>query len=144
LHAADALEGDGLVMGYKIIFQSISFDAVTSNAPESTAVVTTIGQIGYPPETPIPPTPGGGTIVVRFGDPNFDNDTLTYTNALLAGLTGYVIWSSGLDGYFKTAQDVDIHYNGPAGSFTILVPGFKFNVGDELIIWPTLLTPPTS
>lgn len=38
LHA-DALEADGVVMGYKIVFESISFDQVTQDVAPSTSVL---------------------------------------------------------------------------------------------------------
>jgi hypothetical protein len=49
LHPADHLDGDGLIMGYKIMFDSISFDTDTAATQPSTAVVTSVAQVGNPP-----------------------------------------------------------------------------------------------
>lgn len=49
LHPADHLDGDGLVMGYKVMFDSISFDTDTAGTQTSTAVVTSVAQLGNPP-----------------------------------------------------------------------------------------------
>lgn len=49
LHAADALEGDGLVMGYGVVFETISFDRVTGNTQPSNGGITTINQVRNPP-----------------------------------------------------------------------------------------------
>jgi hypothetical protein len=48
---ADALEGDGLIMGYKIVFDSIAIDVSTAAVADSTAVLETVVQQGYPPTT---------------------------------------------------------------------------------------------
>jgi len=47
--AADPLDGDGLIMGFKIIMESVSFDVSTANVVQSTSVVTTTRQINNPP-----------------------------------------------------------------------------------------------
>jgi hypothetical protein len=48
---ADALEGDGLVMGYKIVFDSIAIDVTTAAVADSEAVLEHVVQQGYPPTT---------------------------------------------------------------------------------------------
>lgn len=48
---ADALEGDGLVVGYKMIFDSIAIDMTTDAVISSTAVLEHAVQLGYPPTT---------------------------------------------------------------------------------------------
>jgi hypothetical protein len=48
---ADALEGDGLIMGYKIVFDSIAIDVATAAVADSSAVLETVVQQGYPPTT---------------------------------------------------------------------------------------------
>lgn len=48
---ADALEGDGLIMGYKLIFDSISVDVSTVAVADSESVLEHINQQGYPPTT---------------------------------------------------------------------------------------------
>lgn len=48
---ADALEGDGLVMGYKIVFDSIAIDLTTAAVADSSAVLEHVTQQGYPPTT---------------------------------------------------------------------------------------------
>lgn len=47
----DALDGDGLVMGYKIVFDSISIDVSTVAVSESSAILEHVVQQGYPPTT---------------------------------------------------------------------------------------------
>ena len=46
---ADALEGDGLLMGKRLVFETISFDMATCNNPQSTSPVTSVAQVGNPP-----------------------------------------------------------------------------------------------
>lgn len=46
---ADALEGDGLVMGYRVGFDSISFDQDTSNIAQSSVPLTALTNVGNPP-----------------------------------------------------------------------------------------------
>jgi hypothetical protein len=48
---ADALEGDGLVIGYKIGFDSLSIDMETAAVRDSSAVLENVVQQGYPPTT---------------------------------------------------------------------------------------------
>lgn len=48
---ADSLEGDGLTMGYKLIFDSISIDLATAAVADSTEVLENVVQQGYPPTT---------------------------------------------------------------------------------------------
>lgn len=48
---ADALDASGLVMGYKILFDSIAIDVDTRAVAESSAVLEHVGQQGYPPTT---------------------------------------------------------------------------------------------
>lgn len=46
---ADALDESGLVMGYKIVFDSMSIDLATDPINESTAPLEHVVQIDYPP-----------------------------------------------------------------------------------------------
>lgn len=46
---ADPLDGDGLIMGYKVIMDSVSVDTSTGNIQSSSSVVTTVTQINNPP-----------------------------------------------------------------------------------------------
>ena len=46
---ADALNEDGLVMGYKIIFDSVALDTVTDVVQDSVSVVEVVEQVGNPP-----------------------------------------------------------------------------------------------
>jgi len=43
---ADQLEGDGLIMGYKIMFESLGFDIETENVAPSTAPLEHVEQVG--------------------------------------------------------------------------------------------------
>jgi len=47
--SADALDQDGLIMGYKIIFDSVGVDDGTSSEVDSTAPLETVDQIDNPP-----------------------------------------------------------------------------------------------
>lgn len=49
IQTADALDEDGLVMGYKIIFDSVGIDTTTSLSEDSTQVLNTVQQINNPP-----------------------------------------------------------------------------------------------
>jgi hypothetical protein len=46
---ADPLDGDGLNIGYAIVFDSCAIDTATSSIQESTQVLTTVTQINNPP-----------------------------------------------------------------------------------------------
>lgn len=42
IHGADMLDGDGLVLGYRILFDSLAYDLVTSDVLPSTEVLETV------------------------------------------------------------------------------------------------------
>jgi hypothetical protein len=46
---ADALDQDGLVMGYRIVFDSIAIDNSTNSVQMSESVLEHVHQMGYPP-----------------------------------------------------------------------------------------------
>jgi len=48
--AGDALDRDGLVKGFKILFDTASVDTETSNVKMSTSVLESVEQICYPPQ----------------------------------------------------------------------------------------------
>jgi hypothetical protein len=49
---ADALiDGNGLIMGYKIVFDSIAIDTTTAAVQDSESVLEHVNQLGYPPTT---------------------------------------------------------------------------------------------
>jgi hypothetical protein len=48
---ADGLEGEGLIMGYKIVFDSMAIDMATCAVVDSEAVLEHAVQQGYPPIT---------------------------------------------------------------------------------------------
>jgi hypothetical protein len=47
----DALQADGLVMGYKLIFDSIAIDLATAAVADSANGLEHVVQLGYPPTT---------------------------------------------------------------------------------------------
>ena len=49
LMPGDALDQDGLVMGYKVVFDSVSFDVETESVIDSTEPLEHVEQIDYPP-----------------------------------------------------------------------------------------------
>jgi hypothetical protein len=101
-----------------------------------------ITEAGSPIPNSVPPDlSGGGYIVVEAGDIHLSivGGQQVYTApSVLTVPPGYRIWTTQMGLYFRTA---DISYNEGAGSFTILVPGFVLTAGDQLIIWPDILTP---
>ena len=48
---ADALDASGIVMGYKIMFDSVAIDIDTAAVADSTAVLEHVVHLGYPPTT---------------------------------------------------------------------------------------------
>ncbi|HVW97494.1 MAG TPA: hypothetical protein VHA56_16090 [Mucilaginibacter sp.] len=100
-----------------------------------------IADAGSPIPNSVPPElTEGGVIVVEHGDYHLSvSDGLQrYTAPFwLTARSNYRIWSTQLGRYFFTEE---IAYN-PAGSFTILVPGFLLQEGDQLIINPFVLNP---
>lgn len=88
-----------------------------------------------------------GTLVVESNDTRLSiaNGQQTYLAPYwLAGKTGYRVACTqlGVGGdaapFFRTE---DISYNQAAGSFTILVPGFVLQPGEQLIVFPYVLDP---
>ena len=49
INSADALDQDGLIMGYKIVFDSVGLDNSTSIVQDSTSPLSTVDQIDNPP-----------------------------------------------------------------------------------------------
>lgn len=88
--------------------------------------------------TPIP-APRNATATYDYflvfnTDPRFSG--LTFTDPYLKGKSGYAIYAQQNSQFFSVTQDVDIHYDSIAGSFTILTPGFYIVDGYYLVIYP--------
>lgn len=48
---ADVLQQEGIVMGYKLVFDSIAIDLATAAVADSSVVLEHVVQLGYPPTT---------------------------------------------------------------------------------------------
>eukprot|EP01037_Dinobryon_pediforme_P011470 gene11470-11564_t len=49
VHPADALDENGLVIGYRILMESVCYDMDTNNIIQSTSAVTSVNQVNNPP-----------------------------------------------------------------------------------------------
>lgn len=90
--------------------------------------------------TPTPPDTGASTkydyYLIFNSDDRWNAGSSTFTDAYLIGRTGYAVYAQQLSQFFSVIQDVDIHYDSVAGTFTILSPGFVLIDNYYLVIYP--------